>query len=144
MADQTESSITIAAAPAAVMAVIADFEAYPDWNDEVKLVEVLSVYEDSEQPAEVRFVLDAGAIKDDYVLEYDWVSDLELHWHLVKGDMLKAMDGTYLLVPDGDGTQVSYRLAVDVKIPMIGMIKRKAEKVIIDRALKGLRVRVEG
>jgi carbon monoxide dehydrogenase subunit G len=144
MADQTESSITIAAAPADVMAVIADFEAYPDWNDEVKLVEVLSVYEDSEQPAEVRFVLDAGAIKDDYVLEYEWVSDLELHWHLVKGDMLKAMDGVYLLAPDGDGTQVSYRLAVDVKIPMIGMIKRKAEKVIIDRALKGLRVRVEG
>jgi ribosome-associated toxin RatA of RatAB toxin-antitoxin module len=143
MADQTESSITIAAPAADVMAVIADFEAYPEWNDEVKLVEILSVYEDTEQPAEVRFVLDAGAIKDDYVLEYDWVSATELHWHLVKGDMLKAMDGVYRLTPAGAGTEVSYRLAVDVKIPMIGMIKRKAEKVIIDRALKGLKVRVE-
>jgi len=144
MADQTESSITIAAAPAAVMAVIADFEAYPDWNDEVKLVEILNVYEDTEQPAEVRFLLDAGAIKDDYVLEYEWVSQTELRWHLVKGDMLKAMDGVYQLSAVDGGTQVSYRLAVDVKIPMIGMIKRKAEKVIIDRALKGLKVRVEG
>ena len=146
MADQTESSITIAAPVAEVMAVIADFEAYPDWNDEVKLVEVLTVYEDTEQPAEVRFVLDAGAIKDDYVLEYEWVSTTELHWHLVKGDMLKAMDGVYRLAAAGGGaqTEVSYRLAVDVKIPMIGMIKRKAEKVIIDRALKGLKVRVEG
>ena len=144
MADQTESSITIAASVADVMAVIADFEAYPDWNNEVKLVEILSVYEDTEQPAEVRFVLDAGAIKDDYVLEYEWVSAAELRWHLVKGDMLKAMDGVYRLTADGASTEVSYRLAVDVKIPMIGMIKRKAEKVIIDRALKGLKVRVEG
>jgi uncharacterized membrane protein len=143
MADQTESTITIAAPAADVMAVIADFEAYPDWNDEVKLVEILSVYEDTEQPAEVRFVLDAGAIKDDYVLEYEWVSAIELHWHLVKGDMLKAMDGVYRLTASGGSTEVSYRLAVDVKIPMIGMIKRKAEKVIIDRALKGLKVRVE-
>jgi hypothetical protein len=144
MADQTESSITIAASADAVMAVITDFEAYPDWNDEVKLVEILSVYEGTEQAAEVRFVLDAGAIKDDYVLEYEWVSDTELAWQLVKGDMLKAMDGVYRLTEVGDGTEVSYRLVVDVKIPMIGMIKRKAEKVIIDRALKGLKVRVEG
>ncbi|MCU0265847.1 MAG: SRPBCC family protein [Actinomycetia bacterium] len=144
MADQTESTISIAAPAADVMAVIVDFEAYTEWNDEVKLVEVLSVYEDSELPAEVRFILDAGAIKDDYVLEYDWVSDVELRWHLVRGDILKAMDGVYLLSESDGTTQVLYRLAVDVRIPMIGMIKRKAEKVIIDRALKGLKARVEG
>src|SRR4051812_45619784 len=144
MADQTESSITVAAPPHDVMAVIADFEAYPEWNDEVKLVEVLTVHEGGERPAEVRFVLDAGAIKDDYVLEYEWPRELELRWRLVKGEMLKAMDGVYVLSPVPAGTEVSYRLAVDLRIPMIGMIKRKAEKVIIDRALKGLKERVEG
>jgi hypothetical protein len=144
MSDQTESTITVAAPAAEVMAVITDFEAYPEWNDEVKLVEILSIYEGTDQPAEVRFVLDAGAIKDDYVLEYDWVDEHELRWHLVRGEMLKAMDGTYLLTPNGSGTQVLYRLAVGLHIPMIGLIKRKAEKVIVDRALKGLKERVEG
>jgi hypothetical protein len=58
--------------------------------------------------------------------------------------MLKAMDGAYELRGRGDGTtEVTYRLAVDVAIPMIGMLKRKAEKVIIDSALKGLKQRVE-
>jgi ribosome-associated toxin RatA of RatAB toxin-antitoxin module len=146
MADQTESSIAIAAPAQAVMAVIADLEAYPEWNDEVKEVEVLSVFDDEdERPAEVRFVLDAGAIKDEYTLEYEWDDDAEVRWSLVSGQLLTMMDGTYLLVDNGDGTtDVTYRLAVDVKIPMIGMIKRKAEKVIIDRALKGLKKRVEG
>ena len=143
MAERTESSITIAASPDQVMAVIADFEAYPDWNDEVKQVEILSVYEDSDQPAEVRFVLDAGVIKDDYVLEYSWKPQ-QLSWKLVEGSLLKAMDGSYVLKPKGTGTTVTYTLTVDVNMPMIGMFKRKAEKTIIDGALKGLKKRVEG
>ncbi|MGN6243475.1 MAG: SRPBCC family protein [Motilibacteraceae bacterium] len=144
MADQTESSIVIDASPSEVMAVIADIEAYPSWNDEVKEVEVLSVYDDAdERPAEVRFILDAGAIKDTYTLSYTWDGDDAVSWTLVEAGMLTAMDGTYLLTPNGGGTQVTYRLAVGVKIPMIGMIKKKAEKVIIDRALKGLKKRVE-
>jgi hypothetical protein len=58
--------------------------------------------------------------------------------------MLKAMDGAYELDDRSDGTtEVTYRLAVDISIPMIGMLKRKAEKVIIDTALKGLKKRVE-
>jgi carbon monoxide dehydrogenase subunit G len=58
--------------------------------------------------------------------------------------MVKAMNGAYLLADRGDGTtRVTYRLAVDVAIPLIGMLKRKAEKVIIDTALKGLKKRVE-
>ena len=58
--------------------------------------------------------------------------------------MLKGMDGAYELEPLGDGsTGVTYRLAVSISIPMIGMLKRKAEKVIIDTALKGLKKRVE-
>ena len=56
--------------------------------------------------------------------------------------MLTGMDGTYLLESHGDTTTVHYRLAVDVKIPMIGMIKRKAERIIVDTALKGLKRRV--
>jgi hypothetical protein len=57
--------------------------------------------------------------------------------------MLKSLDGSYTLTPAGARTEVTYQLAVDVKIPMLGMIKRKAEKVIIDRALAGLKKRVE-
>ena len=49
-----------------------------------------------------------------------------------------------MLKPNGAGTTVTYTLAVDVNMPMIGMFKRKAEKTIIDGALKGLKKRVEG
>ncbi|MEW2488409.1 SRPBCC family protein [Streptomyces sp. NPDC048411] len=144
MAEHTSSTITIEAAPADVMGVIADFDRYPEWTGEVKEAEVLA--KDEQGRAEkVRLVLDAGAIKDDHTLAYTWTDDHEVSWTLVKSQMLRAIDGSYALAPLGDGsrTEVTYRLTVDVKIPMLGMIKRKAEKVIIDRALAGLKKRVE-
>lgn len=144
MAEHTSSSTTIEAAPADVMGVIADFDRYPEWTGEVKEAEVLAV--DPQGRAEqVRLVLDAGAIKDDHTLAYTWIGEREVSWSLVKSQMLRSLDGSYRLEPldGGTRTQVTYQLTVDVKIPMLGMIKRKAEKVIIDRALAGLKKRVE-
>ncbi|MFI1188113.1 SRPBCC family protein [Streptomyces californicus] len=144
MAEHTSSSITIEAAPADVMGVIADFARYPEWTGEVKEAEVLAT-DDQGRAERVRLVLDAGAIKDDHVLSYTWTGRNEVSWSLVKSQMLRSLDGTYALTPlaGGTRTEVTYRLAVDVKIPLLGMIKRKAEKVIIDRALAGLKKRVE-
>ena len=143
MAEQTTSSIVISADPAAVMAVIADFEAYPVWAQGVKKAEPVKPGADG-RPDQVFFELDASPIKDAYTLAYDWSGDESVAWSLVEGKMLKAMDGAYVLEDRGDGsTEVTYRLQVDISIPMIGMLKRKAEKVIIDTALKGLKKRVE-
>ena len=144
MAEKTESSIVIDASPAAIMAVIADLAAYPQWSDGITAVEVLSRYEEDDRPADARFTVDSGMIKDTYELEYDWEDDFSVSWTLAKGEMLTALDGSYRLTDNGDrSTSVAYQLAVDVKMPMIGMLKRKAEKVIIDTALKGLKKRVE-
>jgi carbon monoxide dehydrogenase subunit G len=142
MADQTTSSIRISAPAAAVMAVIADFESYPSWATGVKRAEVVQSGVDG-RAEQVNFALDASPIKDEYTLSYDWDDDREVNWTLVQGRVLKGMDGAYVLDDQGDETEVTYRLAVDVAIPMIGMLKRKAEKVIIDTALKGLKRRVE-
>jgi ribosome-associated toxin RatA of RatAB toxin-antitoxin module len=143
MAEQTMSSIVVHAEPPAVMAVISDFAAYPQWAQGVKQADVVTTGPDG-RAEEVYFELDASPIKDEYTLAYDWDDDRAVSWHLVRGKMLKAMDGSYQLDGRPDGTtEVTYRLAVDIPIPMIGMLKRKAEKVVIDTALKGLKKRVE-
>jgi ribosome-associated toxin RatA of RatAB toxin-antitoxin module len=147
MAERTESSILIDAGPPEVLDVIADVESYPAWATEVQSVTVLS--EDGDGwPDKVQFTLDAGVIKDTYVLDYQWDVDEDgtgmVSWTLVSATVLSAMNGSYSLEATGSATTVTYRLTVDVKIPMLGMLKRKAEKVIIDTALKELKRRVEG
>jgi ribosome-associated toxin RatA of RatAB toxin-antitoxin module len=143
MAEQTTSSIVIDADPADVMAVIADFPSYPAWAKGMKTVEVTQPGADG-RAEQVFFALDVSPIKDEYTLAYTWDGDREVTWTLVEGKMLRALDGAYVLRDLGDGrTEVTYRLALDVSIPLIGMLKRKGEKILIDTALKGLKKRVE-
>lgn len=143
MPEQTTSSIVIDATPEAVMAVIVDFEDYPAWVQGMKDVSIVGT--DAEgRAAQVHFELEAAPIKDAYTLQYDYsAAPRLLRWHLTEGKMLRALEGSYELAATGAGTQVTYKLTVDVAIPMIGMLRRKAEKVIIDTALKGLKKRVE-
>ena len=143
MAEQTSSSIVIDAPPAAVMDVIADFAAYPEWAKGVKQATVRAEGAGG-RAQEVFFSLDVAPIKDEYTLAYEWNGDQEVTWTLVEGKMLRALDGAYVLRELGGGsTEVTYRLALDVSIPLIGMLKRKGEKILIDTALKGLKKRVE-
>jgi ribosome-associated toxin RatA of RatAB toxin-antitoxin module len=138
MPDRTESTIVIGAPPSDVLEVIADFEAYPEWTGAVKRAEVLSTDDDG-RPLRATFALDAGAIRDTYTLDYTWDVDAEgvgsLSWTLVESTVIKALDGTYELHPVDAGTAVRYALTVDLRVPMLGMLRRKAEKVIIDTAL---------
>ncbi|RZU31291.1 SRPBCC family protein [Blastococcus saxobsidens] len=143
MADQSTQSILVEAPASQVMEVVADFPSYPQWVSAAKKVEVLETGEDG-RARRVHFVLDAGAVKDDYVLEYTWDDDRRVSWTLVKGQMQKRQEGSYTLSEEGGRTEVTYSITIDLSIPMLGMIKRKAEKVILDTALKELKKRVEG
>lgn len=125
-----------------VLSVIADLASYPDWSQGISSVEILEAGEDS-RPLRARFRIESGPIRDTYELAYSWRGDYGVSWQLTQGEVVTAMDGSYALTPTGDSTAVQYRLAVDVKIPMLGVIKRKAEQIIIDTALQGLKERVE-
>lgn len=143
MPDLSTQSIVIHAEPAQVMAVIADFAAYPDWTGAIKSVEIT----DPGTPGrarQVKYAMDAGLLRDNYELVYRWAPDgLSVSWSLVSGSLQKSQEGSYRLVPVAGGTEVTYSLTVEPSIPLIGPLRRKAERSILDTALTQLRKRVE-
>jgi ribosome-associated toxin RatA of RatAB toxin-antitoxin module len=145
MADTSTQSILIGASTAEIAEVICDFPRYPEWVSAARSVEVIEEYEDG-YASQVRFVIDAGVVQDEYTLAYEYAEDISrIEWSLVAPSrMQKAQTGSYDLVDNGDGTStVTYTLAVELLIGMMGMFKRKAEKMIMDTALKELKRRVE-
>lgn len=143
MGAPSTQSLVVAADPTAVMGVIADFTAYPEWAKSIKNVEIVDPGRDG-RAAHVRFTVDAGLLKDTYELAYTWAADgLSVSWSLVTAQMQKGQQGSYVLRPVSGGTEVTYSLGVDLSVPMIGMLRRKAERVIMDTALKELKKRVE-
>jgi uncharacterized membrane protein len=146
MAETSTQSIVIAAPRARIAEVICDFPRYPEWVSAAKRVEVVEEYEDG-YASQVRFVLDAGVIQDEYRLAYEYAEDISrIEWHLVEPSRIqKKQRGSYDIEENDDGTStVTYTLAVELSIGMLGMFKRKAEKMIMDTALRELKRRVEG
>src|SRR6266487_7144360 len=113
MAASTTSSITVAAPRADVMAVIADFASYPDWASAVRSAEVLGRGGDG-RASRVRFGLDAGVVKDSYVLSYDRDGDAGVRWDLAEpGSVITALSGGYVLADADADTKVTYDFWVD-------------------------------
>ena len=143
MPDESTQSITIDADPATIMSVIADFEHYPAWAESVKHAHVVRAGPDG-RAREVDFSLDAGIMQDEYRLRYVWTGNARVDWELVRGEVLRHQRGSYLLRPrPGGGTEVTYSLAVELAVPMLGQLRRKAERVVMDTALRELKKRVE-
>lgn len=134
--------MTIKASPERCYGISADFECYVEWASDIKEVEIVS--RDAQGRA-VRVAFRAAAMgrSTRYILEYDYsVAPEGLSWHLIEGDLESRLDGR--LVFDGceDGTEVTYHLAVELKVPVPGFLKRRAETRILD-TLDELRVQAE-
>jgi ribosome-associated toxin RatA of RatAB toxin-antitoxin module len=136
--------MVVAASPEQCFAVVADIERYTEWAGDIKVVTVARRDEQA-RPAEVTFRAGAFGRSTSYTLVYDY-SDVPrtLAWKQIAGDLTSKLDGDYRfrLVPDG-GTEVTYTLEVELRVPLPGFIKRRAQSRIMHTALEELKVRVE-
>ncbi|HEV8115112.1 MAG TPA: SRPBCC family protein [Acidimicrobiales bacterium] len=143
MADQATETMEIAAPADQILDVLLDFDAYPGWARDLKGVAVES-RDDAGRAEEVTFRAAAMGRSTSYTLRYDHADD-RLSWELVRGDIMRKLDGSYVLRPGGaEGrTLVTYHLAVDLIVPLPGFVKRRAEQKIVHTALRELRAHVE-
>jgi ribosome-associated toxin RatA of RatAB toxin-antitoxin module len=143
MAEQASERIRIEAPPARCLDVVLDFEQYPSWAKDLKQVTILE--RDGEgRGAHVEFRAGGLGQSFRYILDYDYDALPEsLTWTLLESDKLRRLDGSYRFEADGDSTRVHYELAVEIAIPLPGLIKRRAAGMIMGTALKELKKAVE-
>lgn len=142
MDGRTTSKILMAAPRKIVMSVIADFPGYPGWAG-VRSAEVVDPGEQG-RARMVRFELAIGMLRDRFVLGYEWHGDERVRWELAEqGTLLSEMSGAYILADRDAGTEVTFELAVGVRIPVMDSLRRRAEQAVIDIALSGLKSRAE-
>jgi ribosome-associated toxin RatA of RatAB toxin-antitoxin module len=144
MSEHATETMEIAAPPGQVRAAILDVEAYPEWARDLKAVSVAS-RDQQGRAQEVTFRAAGMGRSTSYTLRYDYDDD-RISWELVRGDITRRLDGSYLLEPvEGDpgATRVTYDLSVELKVPLPGFVKRRAGARIVHTALRDLRAHVE-
>jgi uncharacterized membrane protein len=139
----TVQSIEVSAEAQHVFEVALDLEAYPEWANAVKQVDILEEDEFG-RPVRVAFVTDAMVKEISYTLDYSYDLDNGFSWSAEPGADIRAMDGSYEFneLPGG-GTEVVYALRVDPAFTLPGFLRRQAEKYLVTVALRGLKKRAE-
>jgi ribosome-associated toxin RatA of RatAB toxin-antitoxin module len=143
MPEHAEGTTEVDASPAEVMAVIADFDAYPDWVGNLEDVQVLA-RDRRGRGTRVAFRLRTPVLTAAYTLAYRYAPrDEGVSWRYVEGT-LQDLTGSYALEQTDDRTtRVTYRLDVELGMPLPGLVKRQAAKQIVRSALSDLKRRVE-
>ena len=112
VAERVKDSIDIKGSSEEIFEVAADYASYPEWQDQVKKVEVLETDEDGYGTV-VHYEVDAVLKKLSYTLDYDYSGwPKYFTWKLRDGD-LKALDGRYSFDEFDDVTEVTYEIAIE-------------------------------
>jgi ribosome-associated toxin RatA of RatAB toxin-antitoxin module len=143
MADQATQKMVIGASPEQIVDVLLDFEAYSRWARDIKGV-IVEERDDEGRGKVVTFRAAAMGRSTSYTLRYGYDLPNRISWELVRGDIMRRLDGAYELEPvDDGGTHVTYHLEVEVIVPLPGFVKRRAEAKIMHTALRELRAHVQ-
>ncbi len=143
MAEQATERLVVAATPEQCFAVSSDIDAYPEWAADIKEVTV-EERDDQGRPAAVTFRAAAFGRSTSYTLAYDYrEAPGVLSWVQTRGDITAKLDGRYVFEPVDGGTEVTYHLDVEMKVPLPGFIKMRAQSRIMSIALRDLKARVE-
>ncbi len=144
MSEVATQTMDVDGTPELCFQVVADVESYPGWTGDIKAVTVRSRDGDG-RPTEVEFRAAAFGRSTTYELAYDYSrSPKVLAWRLVKGDLTSKLDGSYTFDSREDGgTELTYVLDIELKVPLPGFVKRRAQSRIMHAALSELKARVE-
>jgi len=143
MTDRATETIVVKAPIGRCWEVATDFGNYPEWAPAVKGVTVEST-DAAGRPVRVAFRAASFGRSVNYTLDYDYRdAPARLAWAQSSGDLTSRIDGVYEFEALGSNTEVVYHLAVDLKLPVPGFVKRRAEGLIIHGALRDLKQRVE-
>jgi len=142
MADSVKDTIDINATAEQIFEVATDLESYPEWNANIKKVEIRATTEGG-LPSLVWMEVDAKLKVISYTIGYDYSNAPQsFSWSLIEGEV-KELEGSYKFDEFDDVTEVTYEMKVDPGFPIPKLLKRQAEKQIARGALEDLKKRVE-
>ncbi len=138
-----EHSVEIDAPIETCFAAIIDYETFPSWQGAVVDTEVLD-WDEKGRGKKVRLFVDAKVRKVDYTLDYSYDEPARIEWDFVEGNGINGADGHYLFEDlGGDRTRATYKLGLEVGIPLPGPVARRAHKTTLKGSVEDLKKEAE-
>lgn len=126
-----------------IMAIVGDFEAYPQWNPEIKGCWILARYDDG-RPSQLRLDVEIQGQSGIFINAVYYPAENQIFTVLQQGDHFTKQEQRFSVVPLGpDNTLLQVDLEVEVKLPVPAMMVKKLIGDTLDHLANALVNRVE-
>ena len=134
--------VEVAASAESIMAIVADFEAYPQWNEEIKGCWILARYDDG-RPSQLR--LDTSVMGNDgtYIQAVYYPGPNQIQTVMQQGPIFTKQEQLFAAVDMGSSTLLSVQMDVEVSMPVPAVMVKKVVNDALDHLAGNLKARAE-
>ena len=132
-------TVEVGADAAAILGIVSDFEAYPQWNDEVKAVYILARYNDG-RPSQLRVDTEIAGNAGTYIQAVYYPSPMQIQTVMQQGELFSKQEQLFSVVEMGASSLLTVDLDVETTFPMPNVMMKK----IINDALEHLANNLKG
>jgi len=136
------TTLEVAAPAEAIMGIVADFESYPLWNEEIKGCWVLARYDDG-RPSQLRLDVVVQGQSGTFITAVYYPDENQIQTVLQQGEFFEKQEQKFSVVPIGATSLLTVDLDVETKLPIPSQMVKKAIGDTLDYLAGNLKSRAE-
>ncbi|RFD26370.1 cyclase [Mycobacterium uberis] len=135
-------TIEVSADATSIMAIVVDFEAYPQWNEGVRGVWVLDHYDDG-RPSQLRLDTEIQGLEGTYIQAVYYPGVNQIQTVMQQGDLFTKQEQLLSVVEIGGGSLLTVDIDIEPSTPVpVPMVKSLLNNVL-DHLAENLKLRAE-
>jgi ribosome-associated toxin RatA of RatAB toxin-antitoxin module len=135
-------TVEVAADAASIMAIVADFESYPQWNEEIKGLWVLARYDDG-RPSQLRLDAAWQGIEGTYIQAVYYPSRNQIQTVMQQGNLFTKQEQLFSVVEMGPTTLLTVDMDVETEMAVPKPMVKKMVSDVLDYLAENLKRRAE-
>ena len=135
-------TLEVGADAAAILAIVADFESYPQWNDEVKGVWVLARYDDG-RPSQLRIDTAIQGFEGTYIQAVYYPGPGQIQTVMQQGELFSKQNQLFSVVAMGPTSLLTVDLDVETSVAVPNVMMKKLVNDALDHLADNLKARAE-
>ena len=135
-------TVEVAADAGSILAIVADFESYPQWNQEIKGLWVLARYDDG-RPSQLRLDAAYEAIEDTLIQAVYYPGPNQIQTVLQQGNLFRKQEQLFSVVDIGATSLLTVDMDVETEMPIPAPMVKKLADNVLDYLAENLKRRAE-
>jgi len=135
-------TVEVGADAASIMAIVGDFEAYPEWNEGVKGAWVLARYDDG-RPSQLRLDTVVQGVEGTYIQAVYYPGANQIQTVMQQGELFAKQEQLFSVVATGASSLLTVDVDVEPSMPVPAPMVKMLLNNVLDQLAENLKLRSE-